>query len=325
VYLSIAIHLKKLLPKEHHPMSLRHSLAGVAGAVFVSVLLISSHPISNASYTATATGAVTITFEVPATQDPLPEPQPEQPFDWNWKYNAPTCDGVTVVFPSNLPASQQGVMEVNVVGGTVSGMQYKLEGNAYQVKYPNGHAGQTVVIAWSDFRNLMIPATGTWTVTQLQVHGTNFHWQGNLTCGSEPVARDIAPPVVATFPNVQPKPGVTLQPKPKPEVAPEPEATPDPQPEPEVVPEPEPTPEPDSTPEPEPAPAPVPDAVQEPVSEPVAPPATSPTPEALPAPVPEEPKPEGVVEKPAETPVTSAEEPVPVPAAMPDDEEGIEE
>lgn len=116
---------------------------------------------------------------------------PDEPFDWNWTYPAPTCDGVTITFPANLPAGQQGVMEVNVTGGSISGMQYKLEGDAYTAKYPNGHAGLTVFIPWSDFRNYSIPATGEWTVTQLQVHGTNYHWQGTLECGEEPPTNQV--------------------------------------------------------------------------------------------------------------------------------------
>lgn len=113
------------------------------------------------------------------------------PFNWDWTYPAPTCDGVTISFPADLPAGQQGIMEVNVTGGSISGMQYKLEGDAYKAKYPNGHAGLTVFIPWSEFRNYSIPATGKWTVTQLQVHGTNYHWSGELECGKD--VRKVTP------------------------------------------------------------------------------------------------------------------------------------
>ena len=118
------------------------------------------------------------------------------PFDHDWEYPAPTCDAVTITFPANLPAGQQGVMEVNVTGGSIAGMQYKLEGDAYKAKYPNGHAGLTVVIPWTEFRNYSIPSSGVWTVTGLQVHGTNYHWAGELECGEEPPPPP--PPVVVT-------------------------------------------------------------------------------------------------------------------------------
>ncbi|MGH7217890.1 MAG: hypothetical protein ACREGE_00375 [Candidatus Microsaccharimonas sp.] len=252
-------------------MSPRQALAGVTGAVFVSVFLILTTPVSGADYTATAAGSVNITFSVPSTPgpdpqpEPDPDPQPEQPFDWNWRYDAPTCDGVTVAFPSNLPASQQGVMEVNVTGGSVSGMQYKLEGQDYQVKYPNGHAGQTVFIPWADFRNFAIPETGTWSVTQLQVHGTNYHWQGTLVCESEPAANIAAP---ESKPEPDPVPVVVPEPAPAPEPAPEPEPQPQPESIPAPVPAPAPEPEPQPAPEPEPQPEPAP--VPEPQSEEVA-------------------------------------------------------
>lgn len=289
-------------------MSPRQTLAGLTGAVFVSVLLILTTPVSGADYTATATGSVNITFSVPSTPepDPDPKPQPEQPFDWNWKYDAPTCDGVTIAFPSNLPASQQGVMEVNVVGGSVSGMQYKLEGQDYQAKYPNGHAGQTVFVPWLDFRNYAIPAAGTWTVTQLQVHGTNYHWQGNLVCGSAPALEAL--PASPRPPMSEPE--LVPVPVPEPEATPTPEPDPVPAPEPEAIPVPEPTPE--ISPEPEPVP--------EPISTPATPPAPTPVPSA---PVPEpESRLEEVVALPAESPDTSAEEPEDVPAEQPDDQEG---
>jgi len=109
-------------------------------------------------------------------------------FDWDWKYADPTCTGLVIAFPADLPDSQSGVIEVNVTGGSLSGRNYKLEGDAYTALYPHGHAGQTVTILWTDplWRNVALPATGTWTITGLQVHGTNYHWAGSLTCGSDP-------------------------------------------------------------------------------------------------------------------------------------------
>jgi len=158
-------------------MSRRRISTGMAGAALVAALFLAvlTIPSSGADFTAQREGSLAITITVPAAQPP-------QPFDWNWTYPAPTCAGVTIAFPSNLPADQQGVMEVNVVGGSVSGMQYKLEGTAYWAAYPNGHAGKTVFIPWTDFRNNRIPTTGTWTVRELQVHGTNYHSRDAITC-----------------------------------------------------------------------------------------------------------------------------------------------
>ncbi len=237
-------------------MSLRHTLAGVSGAVFVSGILLLATPVSGADYTAAGDGTLEITFSIPVTPEPpAPEPepepeptppQPEKPFDWNWTYAAPTCDGVTIAFPSNLPASQQGVMEIGVVGGSTSGMLYKLEGQAYQLKYPSGHAGKTVFVPWSEFRNSKIPETGTWTVTRLKVHGTNYHWEGNLVCGN--TARSLPIPEVAPEPQDVPEVAPPVVPE-APESVVAPEVTPPPAPAPEppappVVPAPAPLPEP---------------------------------------------------------------------------------
>lgn len=146
-------------------------LAAAVGLVAISM------PSSDATFSDSRQGTLDISIQIPVTPTP-------PPFDWNWPYPGPTCEGVTIVFPVNLPQSQQGVMEVGVLGGSISGMLYKLEGDAYKAAYPNGHAGETVFLPWSSFRNYKIPSKGTWTVTQLRVHGTNYNWKGSLTCGS---------------------------------------------------------------------------------------------------------------------------------------------
>lgn len=111
-------------------------------------------------------------------------------FDWNWKYTV-NCDGITIPFPNDLPSGQSGVMEVNFrfkADGNETTINYKLEGDAYKAKYPNGHAGQTVTIKWDDplWRNGSIPKSGTWTGLWAQVHGTNYHWEGSFECGTPP-------------------------------------------------------------------------------------------------------------------------------------------
>lgn len=130
-------------------------------------------------------------------------------FDWDWRYDDPTCDGITITFPADLPESQQGVLEVNV-RFSFGTLQYKLEGDAYRAAFPDGHAGATVVLPWSAFRNGTVPAEGEWQVEWVQVHGTNDHWTGEVRCGepaggttppvdpSDPV--DPAPPVDPTDP-----------------------------------------------------------------------------------------------------------------------------
>ncbi|WP_205693268.1 hypothetical protein [Cellulomonas sp. IC4_254] len=152
------------------------------------------------------------------------ETAPSPAFDWNWTYPAPTCDGITVTFPEDLPESQTGVLEITV-RTSLGTLQYKLEGDAYRAAYPGGHAGATVVVPWSEFRGADLTGAGAWEITWVQVHGTNVHWEGSVLCGSTP--------------------------------APEPEPEPEPSPEPEPEPSPEPEPEPSPAPGPSPEPAPV--------------------------------------------------------------------
>lgn len=103
-------------------------------------------------------------------------------FDWDWQYDAPTCDGITITFPADLPESQQGVLEVTV-RFSFGTLRYKLEGDAYRAAFPDGHAGATVVLPWSAFRNGTVPTEGEWQVEWVQVHGTNYHWTGEVRCG----------------------------------------------------------------------------------------------------------------------------------------------
>ena len=118
-------------------------------------------------------------------------------FDYNWEFTV-SCDGVTIPFPTDLPKGQTGLIEVNfrfAVDGKQTTINYKLEGEAYKLQYPNGHAGITVFIPWSDplWRNGAVPTTGSWTAQWAQVHGTNYHPEPNLECGSNP---EPPPPVV---------------------------------------------------------------------------------------------------------------------------------
>lgn len=136
------------------------------------------------------------------------------------------------------------------MGGSISGMQYKLEGQAYQNEYPNGHAGQAVMIPWSDFRNYKIIPNEASTVTSLQVHGTNYHWQGTLMCNnisydkppaapeSLPVTEPVPAPAPVPTPVPAPPPAPVQEEVAKPEDAtPPPAAAPTPSPEePEVAP-----------------------------------------------------------------------------------------
>lgn len=143
----------------------------------------------------TLTGAATDHLTDPAAPGTT-GPATAADFDWDWQYDAPTCDGITITFPADLPESQQGVLEVNV-RFSFGTLQYKLEGDAYRAAFPDGHAGATVALPWSAFRNGTVPTDGEWQIEWVQVHGTNHHWTGEVRCGAggttDPV--DPTPPV----------------------------------------------------------------------------------------------------------------------------------
>ena len=107
-------------------------------------------------------------------------PQPEKPFDWNWQYDAPTCTGLTVAYPNNIPAGSNN-KDVNIrVKDLVSG----------EVRTFNFHdsdfitSGKTVTYKVTEHPNW--PGWTYYEVQWTQVHGTNYHWEGSVTCGTPP-------------------------------------------------------------------------------------------------------------------------------------------
>jgi hypothetical protein len=124
-----------------------------------------------------------------------PEPQgPEEPpFSWDWQYAAPTCDGLTVAYPNNIPAGSNN-KDVNIrVKDLVSG----------EVRTFNFHdsdfvtSGKTVTYKVTEH-----PSWPGWTYYEYQwtqVHGTNYHWEGSVTCGNPPVTEPEVVTGTATF------------------------------------------------------------------------------------------------------------------------------
>jgi hypothetical protein len=127
---------------------------------------------------ATPTPTPTPTPETPEeTEEPEDEfptnPENAAPFDWNWEYAEPTCDAVTVDYPSNLPSGQAN--DVNI----------RLETDQGQVtlNYHNneGTWSGTTGFTYSQHPNWPAGVT-SYSVTWVQVGGTNYHWQGDVSC-----------------------------------------------------------------------------------------------------------------------------------------------
>ncbi|MGH7218505.1 MAG: hypothetical protein ACREGE_03645 [Candidatus Microsaccharimonas sp.] len=126
--------------------------------------------------------------EPSVSECPQPEGPEEPPFDWNWQYDAPTCTGLTVVYPNNIPAGSNN-KDVNIrVKDLVSG----------DVRTFNFHdsnfitSGKTVTYKVTEHPNW--PGWTYYEVQWTQVHGTNYHWEGSVVCGTPPPAECVQSP-----------------------------------------------------------------------------------------------------------------------------------
>ncbi|GIG25715.1 hypothetical protein [Cellulomonas denverensis] len=122
------------------------------------------------------------------TSETDPHCRPVARFDWDWTYPTPTCDGLLVAFPDDLPDSQLGVVEFNVHTSAGS-LQFRLTGDDYRELFQTGHAGVSLFVPWCGFTGAD-DLPGEWTVTWVQVHGSNYHWQGAVTCTEEAAGPD---------------------------------------------------------------------------------------------------------------------------------------
>lgn len=119
--------------------------------------------------------------------DPEPEPEPDPepefppnpptnpggPFDWNWKYAAPTCAGLVVAYPSDLPQGQAN--DVNIRLRTAAGQ--------ITLNYHNNEGTWSGTRAFPYSQHRSWPAgTTDYTVEWIQVAGTNYHWEDGLRC-----------------------------------------------------------------------------------------------------------------------------------------------
>jgi hypothetical protein len=88
-------------------------------------------------------------------------------FDWNWTYAAPTCDALTVAYPSNLPDGQAN--DVNIRIRTSAGdvtLNYHLNGGTWAGTHGFTYSQHP---AW--------PAGVTdYSVVWTQVGGSNYHF-----------------------------------------------------------------------------------------------------------------------------------------------------
>lgn len=109
----------------------------------------------------------------------------DAPFDWNWEYAAPTCTALTVVYPEDIPSGQAN--DVNVrIENLLTNQELTL----------NFHKGSGTWSGTQVFDFTSHPNWPNWPnykVEWVQVAGTNYHWEGTVTCGTPP------PPCIADF------------------------------------------------------------------------------------------------------------------------------
>ncbi len=115
------------------------------------------------------------------------------PFNWDWQYAAPTCDALTVTYPADIPAGQANDVNVRVMYG--NGYATELTLNFHN---DGGTWSGTQSFTYSTHPNWPVNI-GPYKVVWTQVAGTNYHWSGDVSCGSVTLPED-ASALVSTTP-----------------------------------------------------------------------------------------------------------------------------
>jgi len=116
-------------------------------------------------------------------------------FDWNWEYPDPTCDALTVTYPTGLPAGQSNDVNIRIKYGVNFSSEVTLN-----FHNNTGTWSGTQTFTYATHPNW--PANiGQYKVVWTQVGGTNYHWQGEVTCGELP--KDASAVVSTTTPTCE--------------------------------------------------------------------------------------------------------------------------
>lgn len=92
-------------------------------------------------------------------------------FDWNWKYGAPTCEGLKITWPKDL---LHDAIDVNI-------------------RVKNLKTGEIITENFREADGFELGVEHTFKIELeyfeyewVQVHGTNYHWEGSVVCGVKP-------------------------------------------------------------------------------------------------------------------------------------------
>ncbi|WP_091183913.1 hypothetical protein [Microlunatus flavus] len=156
-----------------------------------------TQPTTPTTQPTTPTTPTTTPTKTPTTQPETPD-EPEIPstpanppvggprgFDWDWTYPDPSCSGLTVPYPGDIPADQAN--DVNVRIATDAGTR------TLNFHRNDGTWTGTVGFVFAQHPQWPVDAR-TWTVEWVQVGGTNYHWRGDVDC----VVGDVGAPVGVT-------------------------------------------------------------------------------------------------------------------------------
>jgi len=119
------------------------------------------------------------------------------PFDYDWQYSAPTCYALTVNYPADIPSGQANDVNVRIVYGVgyATELTLNFHNNA-------GTWSGTQAFTYSTHPNWP-ENIGPYKVVWTQVAGSNYHWQGEISCGSVIVPEDASASVSTTPPTCE--------------------------------------------------------------------------------------------------------------------------
>lgn len=106
------------------------------------------------------------------------------PFTWDWTYADPTCAGLSVAYPSDIPSGQANDVNVRV----------ETDHGQLTLNFHNNTG------TWSGTTSFPFTTHPSWPagvtsyhVTWVQVGGSNYHWQGDVACATDgdPLTPDV--------------------------------------------------------------------------------------------------------------------------------------
>ena len=106
-------------------------------------------------------------------------------FDWNWRYDKPSCTALVVKYPSNIPEGQSNDVNVRIVNLGEGGGEVTLN-------FHNNTGTWSGTQAFTYAQHPNWPGWDYYKVVWTQVGGTNYHWQGNVTCGEKPKPKEAS-------------------------------------------------------------------------------------------------------------------------------------